>query len=413
MKRLRFLASTNDDTLSEKEDPLRPVLYVDIGSVDSTSGITEMEELVFEDAPSRARRLVRDGDTIISTVRTYLRAIAPVRAPRPEMVVSTGFAVIRPRALDSGFASWALREQRNVEEIVARSTGVSYPAISALQIGDLPIPFPSLSEQRSISEFLDRETERIDTLVAKKRLLIERLQEYRTALITRTVTRGLPPEEASAAGLDPSPRLKPSGVEWLGDVPEHWELSPLKVFSRCRSGQALSSCDVQSEPLEGRNIPVFGGNGLMGFTDRITCKGGVLAIGRVGALCGNIHVIERPAWITDNALALSVQSESVSLKYLAGVLEARSLNDLANKTAQPLITGSQILNEHILLPPLSEQTIIVEYLSTASKDLVSAIARIRRQIELIQEYRTALVTAAVTGKIDLRWSSPEELLSVG
>ena len=217
-------ASTNDDTLSEGEDPLRTIAYVDIGSVDSTIGITQVEEMVFEDAPSRARRLVRDGDTIVSTVRTYLRAIAPVSAPPPEMVVSTGFAVIRPRAIEPGFASWALREQGIVDEIVARSTGVSYPAINASEIGDLPVALPPLHEQRAIAAFLDRETERIDALVARKRLLIERLEEYRTALITRTVTRGLPPEAARAAGLDPSPRLKPSGVEWLGEVPEHWEI---------------------------------------------------------------------------------------------------------------------------------------------------------------------------------------------
>ncbi len=116
----------------------------------------------------------------------------------------------------TGFSSWAFREYGVIEEIVARSTGVCYPAINASEIGDLPLPLPPLDEQRAIAAFLDRETERIDALVAKKRMLIERLREYHTALITRTVTRGLPPEAARAAGMDPSPRLKPSGVEWLG-----------------------------------------------------------------------------------------------------------------------------------------------------------------------------------------------------
>ena len=104
------------------------------------------------------------------------------------------------------------------------------------------LPLPPLDEQRAIAAFLDRETERIDALVAKMRLLIERLQEYRTALITRTVTRGLPPDAARAAGLDPSPRLKPSGVEWLGDVPEHWEvLQPSFGFARIGSGTTPQS----------------------------------------------------------------------------------------------------------------------------------------------------------------------------
>ena len=88
--------------------------------------------------------------------------------------------------------------------------------VSAERYSRMPIPLPPLDEQRAIAAFLDRETERVDALVEKKRRLIERLQEYRTALITRTVTRGLPPEAARAAGLDPSPPLKPSGVEWLG-----------------------------------------------------------------------------------------------------------------------------------------------------------------------------------------------------
>ena len=151
VSRLKFVASINDDALSEREDPLRPVSYVDISSVDSTPGITQVEEMVFEDAPSRARRLVRDGDTIVSTVRTYLRAIAPISDPPPTMVVSTGFAVIRPRDLDPGFSAWALRAHGFVEEVVARSVGVSYPAINAPEIGNIPIAVPSVEEQRGIA----------------------------------------------------------------------------------------------------------------------------------------------------------------------------------------------------------------------------------------------------------------------
>ena len=111
------------------------------------------------------------------------------------------------------------------------------------------LPLPPLDEQRAIAAYLDRETERIDALVAKKRLLIERLDEYRTALITRTVTRGLPPEAARAAGLDPSPRLKPSGVEWLGEVPEHWEVSSTQVVRRF--GRICQRCHAGRVNLTG------------------------------------------------------------------------------------------------------------------------------------------------------------------
>ncbi len=96
--------------------------------------------------------------------------------------------------------------------------------LTPANLASLPTARPPLDEQRSIAEFLDRETGKVDQLVDKKRFLIERLEEYRQALITLTVTKGLPPDAARAAGLDPSPRLKHSGVKWLGDIPQHWEL---------------------------------------------------------------------------------------------------------------------------------------------------------------------------------------------
>ena len=143
-----------------------------------------------------------------------------------------------PPHVDQRFAWWALHVTRRALEPIA--VGSTYDAVSAEQVGVLPIPLPPLDEQRAIAEYLDRETERIDALVAKMRLLIERLQEYRTALITRTVTRGLPPDAARAAGLDPSPRLKPSGVEWLGDVPEHWEVGNIQRYAEMKSGHTPS-----------------------------------------------------------------------------------------------------------------------------------------------------------------------------
>ena len=111
-------------------------------------------------------------------------------------------------------------------------------------VGDCVVPIAPPNEQRSIADFLDRETAKIDTLVAKKRTLIERLKEKRTALISRTVTRGLPPDAARSVGLDPHPKLKPSGIDWLGDVPEHWEVIPYKrVCTRVDVGIAEAATD--------------------------------------------------------------------------------------------------------------------------------------------------------------------------
>ena len=183
-----------------------------------SAGITEKEVLLFENAPSRARRIVRSGDVVVSTVRTYLRAITAIQGPELNLIVSTGFAVIRARQLESSFASYALRAPHFVERVVANSVGVSYPAINPSSLACFAIAYPKADEQRAIASFLDREMAKIDSAVAKNEQLIELLQEKRTALITRAVTRG----------LDPHVPMKDSGVEWLRQLPSHWTGLPLK-----------------------------------------------------------------------------------------------------------------------------------------------------------------------------------------
>jgi len=402
VKRLKYSASINDEVLPETTSPDAEFDYVDIGGVSAVDGITQTEHVFFETAPSRARRRVRHGDTIISTVRTYLRAIAPIKNPPENLIVSTGFAVVRPRNVEPAFLAFALRESVFVESVVARSVGVSYPACNASEVGGIAIPLPDPAEQRAIATFLDRETGRIDTLIAKKRELVERLKEKRTALISHTVTHGLPPDAAKKAGLPVNPPLRPSGVEWLGDIPEHWNTMSLKWHSRCHSGDGISTDDVSPDRTIERCIPVIGGNGVMGYCDRLNCNHQVLVIGRVGALCGNVHHIVSPAWITDNALVMQTDPATFVREYLAAVLRTRNLNELADKTAQPLITGTRIRSERVPVPPLPEQAAIAAYLDAETAKLDTLVAKIVEAVERLQEYRTALITAAVTGKIDVR-----------
>ncbi len=188
VKRLKYLSTVNDEALPETTDPDMEFTYVDIGNVDSVRGITGTEDLVFEDAPSRARRVVRQGDVIISTVRTYLKAIARIEPTDANLIVSTGFAVLRPRELDSGFAAYALSSPYFVDRVVAHSVGVSYPAINTSELACLDIAFPPLPEQQATAAFLDRETAKLDGLVVKVREAIQGLKELRTALISAAVT---------------------------------------------------------------------------------------------------------------------------------------------------------------------------------------------------------------------------------
>jgi type I restriction enzyme S subunit len=206
--------------MAESADPERVIKYVEISGVTAGQGITEVTDVAFGEAPSRARRKVRDGDVLVSTVRTYLRAIAPIKSPPENMIASTGFAVLRARDIKSEYLGYAMQAEYFISEVIARSVGVSYPAINATDLMKISIPVPSPAEQAAIAAFLDRETGKIDTLVEEQRRLIELLKEKRHAVVSHTVTKG----------LDPHAKMKPSGIEWLGEVPNHWQVIPLRAL---------------------------------------------------------------------------------------------------------------------------------------------------------------------------------------
>ena len=326
-----------------------------------------------------------------------------VRNPPPKAIIQNALHRVRPvGANDTRFLMYVLEHassQSYIDILCNRSTIAHF---TMGKFGNLKILFPPSLEQLTIADFLDHQTEKIDTLVAKKRTLIERLKEERTALITHTINRGLPPEAARAAGLDPHPKLKFSGVEWLGEVPEHWEVISLKWLATTASGDGISAEDIISECNQTYSIPVMGGNGLMGYTGKCNTISQVLVIGRVGALCGNVHVVSTPVWVTDNALILTLNKNILNLRYLMSVLHARNLNEIADKTAQPLITGTKIRAESVPVPPTSEQAAIADFLDRATTKIDTLVTKIETAIERLQEYRSALITAAVTGKIDVR-----------
>ena len=188
-KKLKYLATYNDEVLPENTSEEKEIDYVEISGISLSRGIEEIQRMPFGSAPSRARRKVRSGDILISTVRTYLRAIAKIDHASPDLIVSTGFSVVRPNEdVDSGYLGWAVKSERFVSEVVARSVGVSYPAINSSELVNIEMPLPALDKQRRIARFLDEEAVRVDELAVRIGESIERLEEYRSALIAACVT---------------------------------------------------------------------------------------------------------------------------------------------------------------------------------------------------------------------------------
>lgn len=425
VKRLKYSVSINDEVLPETTDPDFQISYVDIGSIDPIRGIVAVEDILFEDAPSRARRVVRDGDTICSTVRPYLQAIAPVWNPTSNTIVSTGFAVIRPRRVSPTFLSYALREPGLINEIVARSVGVSYPAVNASEIGTLTVPLPAENEQCAIGDFLNRKTSRLDTLVAKKRTLIERLKEKAAALISCTVTRGLPPDAARVVGLNPQPKLKHTGIKWFGEVPEHWEVKRLRQISDVVTvGVVVNPSNYVAE----EGVPfLLGGDVREFYIDTTKSKrclvqvsngpllksrlaAGDLVVVRVGhpgvaavvpenlegANCASMMIVRRHKRFVSQWLAYAFNSQP-----------GRDQIDLVQYgAAQKQFNISHAVDFTFPVPPLSEQYVIAEYLDQETTKLYSLVETIEAAIGRLHEYRASLITTAVTGKIDITKSAP-------
>ena len=425
VKRLKYSASINDEALPETTSPDFEFEYVDIGGVSAVDGITATEQVVFENAPSRARRKVRHGDTIVSTVRTYLRAIAPIKNPPENLIVSTGFAVVRPRKVESSFLAYALRESSFVESVVARSVGVSYPAVNASEVGGIAIPLPDPAEQQAIAAFLDRETGRVDRLVAKKRELIERLKEKRTALISRTVTRGLPPAAARAAGLPANPPLKPSTLDWLGDIPAHWEV---RKFSRCafyQEGPGLRNwqftqdgirvicvTNITEAGISFSNYEKFISEDEYQSTYRhFTVAKGDLLLSSSGNSWGKVATFDADdvAILNTSTIRVNENGSRTVIRPLIGWLlisegTREQLGLFMTGSCQPNFGPSHLARVWICVPPLPEQAAIAAYLDEETAKLDALVGKVEEAVERLQEYRTALITAAVTGKIDVRGS---------
>lgn len=408
IKRIKNVATYNDDVLDDRTEPDFELEYVDISSVSLTNGIEKTEKIVFEKAPSRARRKVKDGDIVVSTVRTYLKSIAQVSKPPDNMIVSTGFAVIRPKEnLVSGFAGYLLQSNGFVGDVVANSVGVSYPAINASDLVRIPAVEPPLEEQKTIARFLDYKTAQIDALIAKQKMLLDKLAEKRTALISHAVTKG----------LDPTVPMKASGVEWLGEIPVHWVVLPLRrLIQTVKTG--TTPAGVNELHFSDSGIPWFRPGD---FPDQVFIESAekrlsedgvsevrifpaftVMHVG-IGATIGKVGVTTEPSSCNQQINAIVCNER---LHHLFAAYFLQSIKEYIVKcgkyTTLPIINQDETKVLSFTVPPLDEQVNITAYLLREERLMDQRAKKISQVISKLQEYRSALITNAVTGKIDVR-----------
>ena len=277
------------------------------------------------------------------------------------------------------------------------------------KFASLPIPVPPLEEQDAIVRYLDGADQQIQAYISAKQRLIALLEEERQALVHQAVTRG----------LDPNVRLKPSGMEWLGDVPEHWEVARFARQVNIAEGQADPKIEPYASMLMIAPNHVESGTGRLlsretayeqgAISGKYFCRAGDVVYSKIRPALAKVLVAPTDCLCSADMYPLRPRN-SLQRDYLFWLLLSTGFTAWSvlqsDRVAMPKINRQALNNVHIPLPPLSEQVSIVRHLIEATAKASGAIDRARHQIELMEEYRTRLIADVVTGKIDVREAKP-------
>lgn len=388
---LKYIIKYNTSTLTDAMPCDYEFDYVDIGSVTYGKGIEQFQRMEFKDAPSRARRVVECGDVILSTVRTYLKAVAAIPQHDYPIVVSTGFVVMKALDnTDSGFLKYAVQSDSFVSDIEARSYGVSYPAINASDAVKTSIPLPSIDEQKIIAQFLDSKCAEIDALFNDIQSEIDTLEAYKRSVITEAVTKG----------LDKNVPMKDSGIEWIGMIPEGWKISRLKYVAVCRDSERIP---VDKNQRNDGPYPYWGAGSIMDYIDKYIFDDDLVLLGEDGAPffdnCRDVaHHIEGKCWINNHIHVLQAKSGIMINSFLTYFLNIVDYKSYINGSILNKLTQGNMNEISICLPNIYEQNYIADYLDNKCAEIDSIIAKKQEQLAVLADYKKSIIYEYVTGK---------------
>jgi type I restriction enzyme S subunit len=308
---------------------------------------------------------------------------------------------------------------------VSRSKGANYPAIAPSELVTIKTAIPPINEQQKIVDFLDYKMGQCDRFISNRQKQIELLNEQKAAIINKAVTKG----------INPNAKMKPSGIDWIGDIPEHWEickirrvLSTLTDFSANGSFADLAAnVKYIDKPDYSRlirltdlreslkNDGIYVSKEAHNYLSKSALFGGEILMANVGAYAGLVCLVPKIQFIATlgpNMFLLKFQKQIINNQYaftlLGSDLYCKTLANIALSSAQPKLNKEDIRSIDLIFPPsVEEQNEILDYIKQETSKIETLISKYQKQIELMQEYRTALISQAVTGKIDVRdWKPP-------
>jgi type I restriction enzyme S subunit len=375
--------------------------------VESGTGRLLGLESAGEQGAESGKYLCNAGDVVYSKIRPALRKVCI--APEPCLCSADMYPLRAHSGLTNPFLLWLMLSEQFSSLAVLESQRVAMPKINRESLKEIELVVPPLPEQTAIAGFLDRETAKIDALVTEQQRLIELLMEKRQAVVSHAVTKG----------LNPDAPMKDSGVEWLGEVPAHWVICLLNRAFRSVDYGISDSLAAEGPVAILRMGNIENGRVIMEdlkFTDAIDpnlllVRGDLLynrtnsldLIGKVGIFLGGN---ETPVSFASYLVRLRVVEECLP-EYFAYLLNSDGVLGTARANAfvaigQCNLSPSRYGQIRVALPPRKEQASIVEYLDSETGKLDALTAEAQRAIELLQERRAALISAVVTGQIDVR-----------
>jgi Restriction endonuclease S subunits len=406
IKRLKFSTDLINNKVSVEDSPLP---YLGLEHIESWTGRRIEGEI--RNSEGLASSFVM-GDVLFGKLRPYL---AKVHLAQQDGLISSEALVVRSKdELDAEFLKYYMLSRDFINIVDSSTYGSKMPRASWDFIGNLPVLLPDVEEQKVIARFLDFKTAQIDVLISKEKVLLDKLAEKRTALISHAVTKG----------LDPSVPMKDSGVAWLGGIPVHWTISKLAYLSESLQTGPFGSQLHAEEYMEGgvplinptdisngevlENTKITVGEDVVERLSRHKLELGDIVIARRGEMGRAGLVRERNVgWLCGTgSLRARLNKKALNPEFLLyqfsmrGVAEYLSLQSVGS-TMDNLNTS--ILGRlPVIAPPLHEQAALVLHLRKLSESIDSQAAKVGEVISSLQEYRSALITNAVTGKIDVR-----------
>lgn len=395
MERLKFSVevrnSNVDKVISEDETRVWLCNYTDVYYNDRITSDMNFMEGSASDA-ELARFRLKSGQVLLTKDSESWQDIgvpALVVEDMPDVVCGYHLSILDPGPeLDGGYLAWLCRSAPLNDQFKLGANGVTRFGLGQYPLKNALVAVPPIEVQQRIARFLDEKTSRIDALIEKKQALLERLAEKRRTLITRAVTKG----------LNPNVPMKPSGIDWLGEIPTHWKVKRLRYAVRNLNSLRVPVAAELRKGLE-KSFPYYGASGIIDYVDEYIFDSDTVLVAEDGAnLLSRTTPIAFVAtgkyWVNNHAHIL--QPDTLTNWFCAEMLEMYAIEPCISGSAQPKLTKDNLSALLVWEPPLVEQRQIESATKSALLDIEPSITKIHASVAALAEYRSTLITAAVT-----------------